>query len=341
MKKKILFIDDELDEENSQAYQISKDLSNRGFDILPCLSFEWEEISKIIKENYRSLRLILCDLKDSKSNPTGWNTISTIKSPENKKHLIEGIDWFIECLPIIVITQVPEYQEEIKEHGGELVTLFDKTACQGQAFRGCVEILTNLFHKLCQNEMSNRIAISYTWNNKQAQDNHQPFVEHIAQKLYQEFKRESVFYDKDKISKTAGTKSNELTKNIYGEGCDFVLIFLSNDYATSGWTKKEWEQTKMRADNKYLFVAIEDLKQFEVAKNLFPEEWTIEVKDEDDEEEKNRFFNKHMPLYFDCYNLKKKFDSIREHNMLDAYNRVIESMENDINKIVDNIKTRI
>lgn len=341
MKKKILIIDDELGEINSQAYRISQTLQDRGFEILSCVSFKWEDISKIIKDNYRSLRLILCDLQDSQHDSlAGWNIISIIKAPNNR-NLIDNNDWFIECIPIIVITQTKDYHEERKSHGNEYVTLFDKAACQGEAFKGCVDILTNLFDKLCQEKMRFKVAISYTWYNKKTNEKHQPFVEFIAHRLYQEYKKDRVFFDEDKTSKTAGTKSDELVKNIYGKGCDFVLIFLSNDYATSGWTKKEWEQTKNRGDNKYLFIAIDELEKTTVAQNLFPNEWRAEVSENNNEEEKEQFYNNHLPLYIDCHKEKEMFDSSRKVHKITEHYEFIKTINSIIEDIIDNIKTRI
>lgn len=342
MKKKILFIDDELTEENSQAYQICNTLQDRGYEILSCISFKWDEIKTIIKENYRSLRLILCDLQDSHHNPSaGWNIISNIKAPNNIDNLIKDNKWFIECIPIIVITQTQEYHKERNDHGSEFITLFDKAACQGQSFKGCVDILTNLFDKLCQEKMRFKVAISYTWNNKQTNDNHQPYVEHVAHSLFEKYKKENVFYDTTKISETAGSYLENLPEQIYNKGCDFVLIFLSNDYATSGWTEKEWEQTKQREDKKFLFVAIDNIEKYTVAKNLFSKEWKEKITDDNNEEDKKVFFQKHMPLYFDCHEDKETFDFSRRVNKITEHNKAIESIELNIEKIIRNIDRRI
>lgn len=339
-KKKILIIDDELAEEKSDIFQISKRLVERGYEILPCMNFEWNEIQSHIINNYRDLRLILCDLNDSPNHDpnAGWRIIDNIKHVNNR---INDNEWFTESIPIIVITINPEsnkLNQDIycKQH----VTLFGKTNLS-HAFYGCVDVLIKMFDTICQEKMRHKVAISYTWYDKQTNDNHQPFVEYVAHSLFEKYKKENVFYDNAKISETAGSYINDLPERVYKKGCDFVLVFLSNNYATSGWTEKEWEQTKQREDKKFLFVAIDDLDKFAVAKNLFPDEWKNEITNNKDEEKKKAFFNKYIPLYFDCHENKEIFESSRKVNKVEEHNKAIKSIEPIIEEIIRNIDKRI
>lgn len=340
MKNKILIIDDEIGKKESSIQAICSRLINEGYEIIPCKSFDYsKKIKALIENNYRDLRLIVCDLVDQKTGTSkGWEVIDSIKSDKNK---IEGNEWYTMYLPIVVVTQAQE-----KDYTGgrdifrkEHVALFGKNV--SEVFYGCINVLVNMFDTICQEKMRHKVAVSYTWYDKQTNDNHQPFVEHIAHSLFEKYKKENVFYDNTKISETAGSYIDDLPERVYKKGCDLVLVFLSNNYAISGWTEKEWEQTKLREDKKFLFVAIDDLDKFAVAKNLFPDEWKNEITNDQDEEKKKAFFNKYIPLYFDCHENKEIFESSRKVNKVEEHNKAIKSTEPIIEEIIRNIDKRI
>ena len=341
MEKKILIIDDEIGKKGSSIQVISQRLKNNGYKIIPCKSFDYVgQIKPLIIDNYRELRLVICDLLDKKEI-NGWSVIENIKHEQNK---IEENKWFTTYLPIVVVTQAEEqdYQGMRHTYRKQHVTLFGKPV--SDVFYGCVDVLIDLFDALCQEKMEFKVAISYTWNNKQTNDNHQPFIERIAHGLYRVYKKNRVFYDKEKISITGGSLADELSRKIYGKGSDFVLVFLSNDYATTSWTETEWKYIKNRADKNCLLVSIESLDKYAVANHLFPDEWNDEHFKNDnstnDNARKDAFIAKYMPLYYDCSEVKRKFDLCLKNNSLDVYFEQLEPIDKIIDEIVTNISNR-
>lgn len=343
MTKKILIIDDEIGKKGSTIHEISQRLKSNGYEIIPCKSFDYEgQIKPLIIKDYRDLRLVICDLLDKKTIH-GWDVIESIKHKQNR---IEENVWFTSYLPIIVVTQAEEedYQGKRDTYRKQHVTLFGKPV--SDVFYGCVDVLTELFDSVCQEKMRYKIAISYTWYNKETNDNHQSFVEIIAHRLYQEYKKDRIFYDIEKISNTAGLLSEELAKKVYEKGCDYVLVFLTKDYTTTLWTEKEWQHIKQLGHNRYIFVVIEDLNKDDkhrIAYNLFRDEWEKAGLNKDfnkeSQEKKEKFFNDNIPLYLDFHESKKRLGNCTELKSLDEYLNCIKDIEERCaTLIIDKIK---
>lgn len=126
MKKKILIIEDNIND----FYEIKKLLDYCGYVTLPD---RFEDMSKAldpyckgdivefanhqIKDNYRDLRLVLCDITLG-NDYQGGNKV--VKSIRNCKDLNPS---YISMLPIIAITNYPYRQERIINDGANLTLL--------------------------------------------------------------------------------------------------------------------------------------------------------------------------------------------------------------------------
>ena len=332
MKKKVLFIDDELAINESHASRASQELDSMGYSVIPCRSFDWSnKILPLLQEHYSELRLIICDLLDGSGEQPGWSIVSYIK---NGDHSVSPYSNFLKQIPIIIYTKGTE--EKIAN--GRNRHLFDHMKIINKPsypeLRSCSKILIELFDEICKDKLKYKIAISYTWENKNKGDNHQSFVKAVTDALYMHYSKDRVFLDKDKMYLTNGRVSTDVVK-YYEKGCEYALVFLSSDYAKTGWTEKEWAAIKTLDKGRVFFLAIDELNSTEVAKTLYSEKI-------DDIDKDNSIVNGILPLYYPCDEIKSQFDRALVQKNIEQYLRILDNIKQNIveNQIVRTISSR-
>ena len=223
-------------------------------------------IAQIIKENYKEIRLIICDLRINSDDNAGSQIIEMIR----KNHIPDfNRDWYCEDIPIVIISKLID-QEKLKAYeksSGNCFFLSKDTAFTSEGsglLRSIVYRLSEQFNdKYAKNdsEKKYKVALSFT-NDNVVEDGKilkiRNFIHEVAKGLYAKYSQEKVFFDMDQQEESNGKDVNYFTDNY--NNAEYVLVFVSEGYKNkkSRWSTAEWEVIKnLDLKNKVIFVAID------------------------------------------------------------------------------------
>ena len=216
-----------------------------------------DRVRQIIERHYEDLRLIICDLQICGLDQGGSMLIEYLRKNDGKDKIsIAGKPWFMQEIPIIAVTKLDGQQPMASLRAGEKnclsvkkVDVFDNEPA-ANIFKNIVDREVCRFDDYYAKQEKNKkykVALSFTGRN--GKEKHREFVEEIARHLYAEYKQDRIFYDLDKVDTgdTVGLKKEDFTR-IYANECEYIVVCLSEDYASpnSPWTQKEWEGIRLR-----------------------------------------------------------------------------------------------
>lgn len=284
-----------IEDERSDYDVICKKLNCNDFEIIPT-STDFQKmknamsntrtntifnyVNEVINNNYQKLRAIICDLNLVGDKDKGGKIIEYIRSIKLENSLYSEFTRFI---PIIVYTAHSETLAGTAIiRGGSLY--IDKKADETvNCLADIVKKHISNFSFLCDKFILKRqfkIGLSFTGVNDTDKTNtilHRPFIEEIANKLAFKFGVDSVFYDNFHRSKINGLKANKKLTNFYQEQCDYILVFLSADYATTNkpWTGIEWTAVKKYAKDNADKIILIQLEDFDATSIVGINKWFI------------------------------------------------------------------
>jgi CheY-like chemotaxis protein len=242
-------------------YKINKFEAMRNAIQSPTQRYEW--LKTQINKNHNNLRAIICDLKLFDKEKSGEDIIQHIRNMK-----LENRPQYTRFIPIIIYTA---YTTSLVEtailRGGTLyIDKGSDNSCRRLA--DIVKRHVDDFSFLCDNLILKRpfkIGLTFRGNNSTTSPQ-RPFVEEIANNLAHKYGTDSVFYDKFHPDKLNGLRADKKLNSFYKEQCEYILVFLSADYATSEWTGIEWkaveEYAKTHPEKIILFL----LEKFETSK---------------------------------------------------------------------------
>ena len=230
-----------------------------------------QQIDQIIRDNYRELRMIICDLELCTEPEAGVNIIRHIR---NDKILEDYYFWYQKKIPIIILTGLDGYNPiDATNVGGWNCRLFKKVdllathepishnendACGNNSIGSCqsifqsiVDMLATEFEQTYQHYMNLKeyeIAISCSGLNDIIQNNlipHKEFLSIFANCLYSFFTEKKVFFYGDNYRITNFKADID---HIYGRECKYVIVVITDDYntETKKITQEEWRVIKER-----------------------------------------------------------------------------------------------
>ncbi len=246
---------------NEEFLKMRRSIQNIGEDTI------FEYVEKLIKENYKNIRCIVCDLELFGQKEKGGDIIHHIRGIS-----IERYPDFSKYVPIIIVTR----------HRGEPATTALLKGGDTYIPKSRIDLLNNSinrnvkkFRYLCDNfilKKEFKVGLTFTGKNKNGGEaiEHRSFVKEIAYQLASEYGKNSVFFDEFHDGRLNGLKADQKLNTFYCECCEWIVVFLSEDYATTNeWTGIEWKAVKEYAKNnseKIIFVRLEKFNPSELLK---------------------------------------------------------------------------
>lgn len=227
-----------------------------------CMTF----IADIIRDNYETIRLIICDLRINADDTAGRQIIEMIR---NKRIPNFDKDWFCEEVPIVIISRLTD-QAKLDAYAKATRNCFFLS--KDTAFtKDGASLLGSIVYRLAEQfedsykkhvaEKQYKIALSFT-NSNIAEDGKElkirSFIQEVAKGLYANYSGSKVFYDMDK-QEESNAKDKDFFADTYNNA-EYVVVFISEGYKnkTSRWSTAEWEVIKnLDMKNKVIFIAID------------------------------------------------------------------------------------
>ncbi|MCQ2338554.1 MAG: hypothetical protein MJ001_06495 [Paludibacteraceae bacterium] len=229
-----------------------------------------ECIFEFIKKNKEDLRLIICDYLLNGCNNAGYIFIEKLR---------EADDWFMKNIPVVVFTGLTDRTPE--RDALELKCfVIQKSDVKGGKDKNCSSLVNRFFNekvgafdKLYRqhiNDKRYKVAFSFTGSDYKGTyiEPHREFVRDVARIVMRQY-GDKVFYDEYCI--VSGWNPEDF-KNVYENQCNFIVVFLSDNYGTpdNKWTEMEWEGIKTHFNEdgvcgkkNVLFVPIGDKVNYE------------------------------------------------------------------------------
>ncbi len=199
-----------------------------------------ECIFEFIKNNEEDLRLIICDYRFNACDNAGYVFIEKLR---------EADDWFMKNIPVVVFTALTTVNPE-KGSFKLNFNMLRKVLLEGDFAESVTEGLRQRvenFDKLYQQHIKDKpykVAFSFTGSHyaKSYEEPHREFVRDLAHIVMRQY-GDKVFYDE--YRNVLGW-TPEKFKNVYETKCNYIVVFLSDNYAKRGnkWTKNEWAGIK-------------------------------------------------------------------------------------------------
>ncbi len=242
-------------------------------------------LKKTIEDNHEELSAIICDIQLGTDIRGGIDVIQWIRDYDwNNLNVHKD---YLKYIPIIAFsseTRVGAYNQTdaLKSGATGLVikkdNIISNETMPDMNLNSLIKNQIDYF-KYVKKQIPQRnyfVALSFTscntTNGKDIQ--HREFVEAVAQQLYKTYRKQSVFFDQDKLIEgvTTSKKPDEFTK-LYKECCEYIIVFVSSDYNTdkNTWTKEEWKGIRehFNKDGKHvIFVTIEKITKEEFESKL-------------------------------------------------------------------------
>lgn len=203
-----------------------------------------ECIFEFIKNNEEDLRLIICDYRLNGCNNAGYIFIEKLR---------EADDWFMKNIPVVVFTGLTDRTPE--RDALELKCfVIQKSDVKDGKDKNCSSLVNRFFNekvgafdKLYRqhiNDKRYKVAFSFTGSDYEGTyiEPHREFVRDVAHIVMRQY-GDKVFYDE--YCDVSGW-TMEKFKNVYENQCNFIVVFLSENYGTPDkkWTEMEWEGIK-------------------------------------------------------------------------------------------------
>lgn len=315
-----------------------------------------ECIFEFIKNNEEDLRLIICDYRLNGCNNAGYIFIEKLR---------EADDWFMKNIPVVVFTGLTDRTPE--RDALELKCfVIQKSDVKDGKDKNCSSLVNRFlnekvgaFDKLYQqhiNDKPYKVAFSFTgsYYAKSYEEPHREFVRDLAHILMRRY-GDKVFYDE--YRNVLGW-TPEKFKNVYENKCNYIVVFLSDDYAKRGnkWTNKEWAGIKTHFNENgvcekenVIFVPIgkgEESDYKKKLKSLGVSEDTIWIKEGIEAREKyynileDKSEDIKKAVIDKCLNGKSELKEVLKSCMMDFVNKYHKNreLEEIAEKIINHIK---
>lgn len=232
-----------------------------------------KELLDFIETNKEDIRLIICDYRWNDKDDAGGLFIEQLRKED---------DWFRKNIPVVVFTGLSNKLTEkdsfeltfniVKKENIDRENENYDSKFEVSVKAGLSQMAEN-FDKLYQqhiNDKPYKVAFSFTGSDytKSYEEPHREFVRDVARIVMRQY-GDKVFYDEYCI--VSGWNPKDF-KNVYENQCNFIVVFLSENYGTpdNKWTEMEWEGIKTHFNedgvcekNNVLFVPIGDDVNYE------------------------------------------------------------------------------
>jgi CheY-like chemotaxis protein len=251
-KSKILIIEDEGD-----SYQKIIE-SVPGYDFLPSgtklfnatkakLKTNLRDacgcVSDLIKENFSDLRCIILDIElGSPSGYSGINIIEYIRNPYIRQSVcIEDYPWYNRFVPIIVYSAYLDnkmFKKALKAGGNVALNKNVSIKYRNSVINRQVQDFSLLCEKFILKK-TYKVGLTFCGEDTRL------LVRDVANILAMEFSKHKIFFDEFHRGKLSGLGADEVLSKIYTQQCEYVVLFMSENYQKNHWTGNvEWQAIK-------------------------------------------------------------------------------------------------